>query len=176
MVTEQTDNPEPRQYRKYSEDACQAFIDVFVEFGNVSAAAKAMHLNRATLYTWRKDHEDFAAAWDEAEAQVTDSLLAEGIRRARDGVTKPVYQSGEMVGEVQEYSDSLLKYMLQVRIPELRPNRQSLEVSNKDDKPFKTENVDLGSLTYDQILDLERTRAGLCGGDNIDPAEGNPEG
>ena len=173
--TQVTDTPIPRHYTKYSESACRTFLEAFKEFGNVTATAKIMHLSRKTLYEWRKNHEEFRLAWEEADAEVTDSLLQEGIRRARDGFLKPVFQSGERVGEIREYSDSLLKYMLQVRMPELRPNRQSLEVSNKPGESLKIDTLSLDDLNYDELSALQKikddVRARLSG----NPGQGNPE-
>jgi len=37
-----------------------------------------------------------------------DSLEDEAVRRARDGYDKPVYQQGQCVGHVREYSDTLM--------------------------------------------------------------------
>lgn len=45
----------------------------------------------------------------------TDLLEDEAQRRARDGTQKPIYQGGKKVGIVNEYSDTLLIFLLKAR-------------------------------------------------------------
>jgi hypothetical protein len=49
---------------------------------------------------------------------VADQLEQEARRRAHDGVRKPVYQGGKRVGYIQEYSDTLLIFLLKGLRPE----------------------------------------------------------
>ena len=39
------------------------------------------------------------------------------FRRARDGVKRPVFYMGQIVGYIQEYSDTLLKFLLEAKRP-----------------------------------------------------------
>lgn len=67
---------------------------------------------RNWFYEHRRNHEDFARAWDDAVELAIDDLEREAWRRARKGVKKPVFQGGALVGTVREYSDTLMKFML----------------------------------------------------------------
>jgi hypothetical protein len=42
-------------------------------------------------------------------------VAGEAVRRAKDGYIKPVFHQGVKVGEVREYSDVLLMFMLKAR-------------------------------------------------------------
>jgi hypothetical protein len=73
-----------------------------------------------TLWLWRKNDPEFAAAWDEATSEGVDRVEDEAHRRAVEGYNpRPVYHKGEKVGEIREYSDSLLALLLKSRRPEV---------------------------------------------------------
>ena len=66
---------------------------------------------------WPENDEEFAQRWNDAVEAGIDRLEDEAIRRARDGVKRPVFYMGKVVGYVQEYSDSLLKFLLEAKRP-----------------------------------------------------------
>ncbi len=53
----------------------------------------------------------------------------EAVRRAVEGTEKPVYQQGRLVGHVQEYSDTLLIFLLKGRRPEKYGEKLRQEIS-----------------------------------------------
>lgn len=67
----------------------------------------------------------------------TDALEDEAVRRAHEGVLKPVFQQGKEVGHVREYSDALMVTMLKARRPEKFKDRVASEVSGKDGGPVR---------------------------------------
>jgi hypothetical protein len=82
-----------------------------------AAAAAAIGAHRRTIIKWPENDEEFAERWRNAVEEGIDRLEDEAIRRARDGVTRPVFYMGQVVGHVQEYSDSLLKFLLEAKRP-----------------------------------------------------------
>ncbi len=58
----------------------------------------------------------FAAGFAHAEA--CDALASEARRRAVEGVLKPVYYKGKLVGFIREYSDTLLMFLMKAAMPE----------------------------------------------------------
>lgn len=80
-------------------------------------AAAHAGISRTTMFEWRRDDPEFAAAWVEAMEEGTDRIEAEAFRRAVEGVSRPVFQCGEEVGRVQEYSDTLLTLLIKGRRP-----------------------------------------------------------
>ncbi|MBX9745474.1 MAG: hypothetical protein K2X34_01135 [Hyphomonadaceae bacterium] len=83
----------------------------------MTAAAAQARISRQALYTWRRTDPKFAHDWDEAIEAGTDLLERAALKRAVEGVKKPVFQGGEKVGEVTEYSDTLLIFLLKARRP-----------------------------------------------------------
>lgn len=105
------------------------FLENLGETANVTASCKATGIARSTAYEWRDDSESFRKAWDTAVERGTDALEDEATRRAKDGVTKPVHYKGERVDEVQEYSDTLLMFLLKGRRPDKFRERHDVAVS-----------------------------------------------
>jgi hypothetical protein len=89
------------------------------ETGMVASACERAGVQRSTAYRLRQRDEAFALAWADIESETTDRMEREALRRAVEGVAKPVYQKGELVGHVREFSDTLLIFMLKARKPEV---------------------------------------------------------
>jgi hypothetical protein len=106
-----------------------AFLDALRDGQSVTAACIDAGFGRRTAYEWREADEDFRKAWDEAVDEGTDRMEDEAYRRAVQGTSKPVYQGKELVGHVQEYSDTLMIFMLKARRPEKFKERVSNEHS-----------------------------------------------
>jgi hypothetical protein len=109
------------------------FLEALAQTGNVTLAAEHAGVNRTTPYGWRDNSDSFAAKWYEAIHEAGDRLEAEARRRAVEGTQKPVYQGGKLVGHVQEYSDTLLIFLMKGANPEkyreVREVRQKIEGS-----------------------------------------------
>lgn len=101
------------------------FLATLEESCHVRNSAKAAGIPTATLYAWKREDEAFAAAWDEALDRGADALEGEAVRRARDGVERPVFQGGKQVGTVTEYSDNLLIFLLRGARPAKYGNRSA---------------------------------------------------
>ena len=108
--------------RQQSQRLKRLFLEHFAEYGNVTAAAKAIGIERNTVYQWQERDEQFVAAFREAEIKATEVLEVEARRRAVEGVESetPIYFRGEPVGSIvkTEYSDTLLIFLLKARRPE----------------------------------------------------------
>jgi hypothetical protein len=91
----------------------EAFLEALATTGNVRSAAKSAHTSTRTAYYFRKENPAFAAAWEEALDAAMDIVLEpEAMRRAVDGITKPIYHQGKKIDSVREYSDTLLIFLL----------------------------------------------------------------
>jgi hypothetical protein len=84
-----------------------------------TSAANAAGVGRSTAYLWRQKDPQFAQNWDEVVAEGIDRLEDEAYRRAVEGVKRPVYRGGVVVGEITKYSDKLLIFLLKRRRPEV---------------------------------------------------------
>jgi hypothetical protein len=104
-------------------------------------------IGRSTAWLWRQNDPEFATAWDEAVAEGVDRLEDEAHRRAVEGYNpRPVYHKGKKVGEIREYSDSLLALLLKSRRP---------EVYARGDKA-PTPDVSLNMTLQEHFKQLER--------------------
>lgn len=88
------------------------FLEVFAQSGNILRSAEAVGVNRNSVYEWLGRDEQFKAAYELAEQDALDLLVAEARRRAVEGVERPVYYKGERVDVLREYSDTLLIFLL----------------------------------------------------------------
>ena len=95
------------------------FLKTLAESGSVTASAKESGISRSTAYKWRSADEIFAAAWDEALAEATDSLAYEARRRALEGIEEVRYFKGEPIGTIRRYSDQLLMFLLRAYRPDV---------------------------------------------------------
>ena len=94
------------------------FLLCFEYAGTVTAACEMLHVSRTTVYEEKQRNEDFAVAWADVEERSTERMELEAYRRAVLGTTKPMLSAGKIVTTVQEFSDSLLMFMLKARRPE----------------------------------------------------------
>ncbi len=104
---------------KFTPKKREQFLDALCELPNVTRAARLIGMSRRGLYDIREADKDFAQAWDDAVDEGVDAIEVELHRRAVEGTTKPVFQGGRHIGDIQEYSDTLLMFMLKA----LRPDK-----------------------------------------------------
>lgn len=114
-----------------------AFLREFAVCGNVLRACHAAGVSRASVYgDWLKQ-DAFRALYDQAVDDAADLLEEEARRRAVDGVEKPVYQQGRLVGLVREYSDALLTLLLKGKRPETYRERHQHEHAGPGGAPIQ---------------------------------------
>lgn len=133
--TGQNLTPKKRRIPKWE----KAFITALALQGVVAYACQESKVSRSMAYQHRANHEDFAAAWDEALEMAADALELEARRRAHDGVDEPVYgrvgkdEDGE-IGTIRKYSDTLLMFLLKAARPQ--KFRERHEISTPDGQPL----------------------------------------
>jgi hypothetical protein len=108
------------------------FLDALSHTASVTKSCELSGVARTSVYEWRADDEEFRQRWDAALELGTDALEDEAVRRALHGTDKPVYQGGELVGHIREYSDTLTIFMLKARRPEKFKERSAHEFTGKD--------------------------------------------
>jgi hypothetical protein len=94
------------------------FFKELAKSGNLSRSAKAAGVSRRHVTRLKAEDKHFRARFDEALDVACDRLEAAVMRRARDGVNRPVFYRGEQCGEVTEYSDTLAIFLLKGMRPE----------------------------------------------------------
>jgi len=165
-----------RTPKKGADLAKARFVAALAAGGTVLLAAQEVSISRTTAYRWREEDADFAEAWDDATDEGTDRLEQEAIRRGRDGVKKPVFHQGVVCGHLQEYSDTLLIFMLKARRPEVYRERASIEHTGKGGKdlPAPTSNttVQAGVLVVPGVIEDPAAWTALVQGDSSPAASG----
>lgn len=140
MGTEKSPGPPPGSYFcNDPEEILQRknrFLEELAKTGNIAASCRAAHLPRPTAYEYKRTDGNFAIAWDVAMAEAVDSLENEAWRRGRDGYDKPVFQGGQQVGVIREFSDSLLMFLLRGHRGELFHDKVRQEVTGAGGAPF----------------------------------------
>ncbi len=112
--------PDPQDRNKHQSTAemegkQDAFLVDFRVNGNILSACVAADTSRRSVARWREEDESFAQRYQDAYQESTDLFVAEADRRAKDGVSKPVFYKGEECGKIQEYSDRLMDTVLHMR-------------------------------------------------------------
>lgn len=128
-----------RKHVKLNAERKEKFLQTLRETANVKEACKLTALSRRVVYVQREKDEEFAKAWEEAIEDAVDALEAEARRRAFKGVKKPVYQGGKRVGYIQEYSDTLLIFLLKGYRP--KKYAEFHKLGGEDGGPLKVEVV-----------------------------------
>lgn len=140
------------------------FIRALTDTGIVRVAAEMTGINPNTAYRLKATDKAFAARFEEALQQATQLLIAEAIRRGRDGVErrKTIYYQGAKVGEEvhREYSDNLLMFLIKALDPRFRDsvdhNYNLRMIREEAQRIAEQEGLDVGEL----IAEAERLTAG----------------
>lgn len=115
MPTQRTKRAATQYGQKDSPEMREKFLN-FLRSGELPGmAAKKLGLGRRTVFNWKDRDKEFAEAWLHAVEDGLDKLEAEARRRAEVGCLKPVFQGGVQVGEIREYSDTLMSLLLKGR-------------------------------------------------------------
>lgn len=95
------------------------FITNLTKTANVSRSARLAGISTSALYAHRAKTPSFAKQWDDAIGAALDDLEQDVIRRARQGVERPVFFGGSKIGSVRNYSDTLAMFVLKAKRPEV---------------------------------------------------------
>ena len=118
------------------------FLDVLRKTANVSLACRCLKVSRTVAYDQKAEDPEFSAQWDNALQEAYAHLEGEAWRRAFKGCKKPVYQGGNLVGYVMEYSDQLMQFLLKGNKPDKFKDRSSTELTGKDGGPIDIADLD----------------------------------
>lgn len=147
---------------KDSPQVREKFLELLRQGHSPTRAARDIGVTYQGVKSWKLKDKDFSTAWDEALEEGTDTLEDAARLRAVDGVERPVYQGGKLVGAVTEYSDGLLTTLLQARRP--------WKFKRYSDNPLTpppnfTVQADLSRMTPEELARLYRETIGALNGD-----------
>jgi len=107
----------------------RAYLAALGKRGTQSAGLAAARVGRETLWRWREHSDAFVQAEAAARETLADQLEQEAIRRAYHGVQRPVYQQGQLVGYVTDFSDAVLMMLLKAARPEKFRDKADVQVA-----------------------------------------------
>jgi Bacterial regulatory protein, Fis family len=122
--------PVRRPYVKLTFERRDAFFLALERLGNVTAAADYVGVSRVTLYKAREKNPDVAEAWDMAQDRFNAKLEEELHERIFEGVERPIFQRGELVGHEKVKSDRLLEVALRARMPDKYSERVAAKLEH----------------------------------------------
>ena len=113
--------PVPIRHRRdgWTPDKQTGFIEALSQCGCVDEACARVAMGRASAYALRArmDAGSFRAAWDAALDHAVQRLSDVAFSRAINGVARPVFFQGEMVGERRYFDERLTMFLLRYRDP-----------------------------------------------------------
>jgi len=111
------------------------FLEALSSSGSVPEAARVVGIAPRTPRRWARDDDAFAKVMTKAKEVGMlvrlDVMEQEADRRAMEGVEKPVYQGGRLVGTRREYSDLLLIFRLKRADPAYRDSYPLVHVGQQ---------------------------------------------
>lgn len=91
------------------------FVDSLAKCGVILVAAQEARVSRATAARYRETDDDFRQAWDEALESSLDLVQARGAQLATEGVLRPIYQGGKLVGHERQYDPGMIQFFLKTK-------------------------------------------------------------
>lgn len=105
----------------------------------VEGAARSVGIHRRALYRFRDRNKEFRRAWDEAWEAGIEALEDELRRRGFEGVEKPVFHGGVVVGSVREFDTTAAIFILKARKPEVYRDNARIEHTGPGGGPVQVE-------------------------------------
>ena len=131
----------------------RAFLAAYRLTASITRSAKAAKIRREAHYRLLERSPHYKALFAAADIEAGQTLRDEAVRRAVEGVSRPLFYHGQRVkGQVvREYSDQLLLALLKARYP--REFRERVE-HGLDDAAQGSANKFTG--TMQELLELYR--------------------
>lgn len=144
---------------KLTPEKQKEFLELFSKSGNCALSARTIGVTRNAIWYLRERDETFDEGYKEAEAIALGLLEEEARRRALEGVDRPVYQQGNLVGYEKVYSDRMLEILLKAHAPEKYRDNQPTDIGgvtinllqfNGNEAPMA-----VGQLSPNKVIDAK---------------------
>ena len=105
------------------------FLETLMKTGNATLAAARSGVGWRAHYLARDRHPDFARNWDMAVAIYHTFVANEKIRkRALDGIRKPVWYQGKIVGYEIQLDSGLTQFYMKSAMPDVYGDKRELKI------------------------------------------------
>jgi hypothetical protein len=119
------------------------FLAAFAASGSVGRASRWARIHRQSHYFWLAADPSYPTRFRQAETQAARTLEDEAVRRAYEGLRKPVWYKGKIVGYETEYSDTLLLAVLKANNPDkFRDRVEQINLQDLDPDKLSPEMLD----------------------------------
>jgi hypothetical protein len=147
--------PQPKPWKPSAR--VRAFLAAYRKTASITRAAKAARIRREAHYRLLERSVSYQAAFESAAIEAGQTLEDEAVRRAVEGIRRPLFYHGKRVkgGAQREYSDTLLLALLKAKKP--RDYKERVEHDLAPDARGQVKRF-TGSLL--ELLDLYRTLVG----------------
>jgi hypothetical protein len=159
-----------------------AFLAAYVRTASITKAARAAKIERQLHYRWLNDDPAYPKEFEAAQREAAQILEDEAIRRAHEGIVKPLVYKGRFTyktrpkrdengepirvdGRVQmeeygaplairEYSDGMMMFLLRGFMPAKYRENASLELSGPGGGAIPLSDPRLGELSDEELETL----------------------
>lgn len=129
----------------------KVFLKSFANNPIVGRAAQDAEITKQSHYYWMRTDEVYKKIFEGLSDIIVGDLEEAAQTRAIEGVAKDVYFQGTVVGQEQQYSDTLLMFLLKAKRPEIYRERTSIDLNTKpinlDDVDPQLKNLSFGALS-----------------------------
>lgn len=132
----------------------ETVIETYRSTASITRACEAAKVSRRTHYDWLEADEEYAAAIEKAAPQANKVLEDEATRRAIEGTLKPVYYLGRKVGDIREYSDTLLIFLLKGAQPDKYRDNFKIDTTAKVTTETSEAQSLASALTPDELATI----------------------
>ena len=129
-----------------------AFLAAYARCASLTRSAREAGIEPVTIYRWKAADPEFKVAFEDAIEKSTDWLEDEAIRRAAEGVDRPVFYRGMQCGVIREYSDNLLQFMLVSR----RPDKFAPKLKQEITGSITVERVSFATIEGEVVMQTGR--------------------
>lgn len=151
----------------------EVFLSELAKHGRVTTAADTAGVDRANLYTRKKEDPVFAEQWATAIDRFADTLEEAARLRAVEGIDKGVYHQGVLMATEKQYSDSLLALMLKAKRKREYGDSSKVELTGADGGPVQVTESPIEtarSIAFALAIGLRAKQAIPDAGDGMDLA------
>lgn len=109
----------------------KSFLKAYTEELTIHGALHVTGMHPTAHYTSMKVNPIYKRLFDDLREYVVEALEGEGFRRAYHGVKEYVYFQGNICGEKQIFSDTLLMFLLRAANPDKYRERSTMDLNVK---------------------------------------------
>lgn len=139
MMPDDEPPPTTDEFAEITDPHKRLYLSALAATGRYTAAAHAAAVTPRTAYAWRQDQSDaaFQQAVEHAIKLSVERWEGELARRGFQGVEKPVYQQGRLVGTLRDYDTTAAIFMLKGALPEKYRDNVDHRVSGPGGGPIQ---------------------------------------